>query len=185
MEGGMSENLVSASTVLLFGRVVEDLEIKPAADSGGLVRLGVDQPLQEQLEPEDPESKPSFARIYAFSYEGHYYDLAKPALFLVHGQGTNVQPTAEHTGLVTETHEFSTDIKVWAYDKSDLSIRLDPETGTFEQILLEAEITPERTRVQYSGQGVRFSGQGVRFSGQGVRFSGQGARARGTRGSDD
>jgi hypothetical protein len=184
MESGMSERLVSASTVLLFGRVVEDIEIKSSASSGGLARSGVNQLLQNELAAASPEPTPNFARIYAFSYEGHYYDLAKPALFLVHGPGTDVEPTAEHTGLVTDTHEFSTDIKVWAYDKTDLSIRLDPETGTFEQILLEAEANPERTRVQYSGQGARFSGQGVRFSGQGVRFSGQGARVRGNR-SDD
>lgn len=46
-------------------------------------RLGSNNFLQAQLA--SPGAR--LARIYAFSYEGHYYDLAAPALFVVHGPG--------------------------------------------------------------------------------------------------
>ena len=188
----MSEKLINVSTILLFGRVVEDVELKQTSgrkekggDAAAMAHRSANHLLQREMEADDAGSKPNFARIYAFSYEGHYYDLAKPALFLVHGPGSKVTPATEHTGLPADTQDFAPDIKVWAYDKSDLSIRLDPESGTFEQILLQAEQSAERVRVQYSGQGVRFAGQGVRFAGQGVRFAGQGARLRGGSGNDD
>ena len=35
------------------------------------------------------------------------------------------------------------DMKVWVYDKGDFSMRLDVETGTFEHILLDAELDEE------------------------------------------
>ena len=41
------------------------------------------------------------------------------------------------------------DMKVWVYDKGDFSMRLDVETGTFERILLEAELDEEA----WSGSG--------------------------------
>jgi hypothetical protein len=34
-------------------------------------------------------------------------------------------------------------MRVWVYDKGDLSMRLDAETGTFEQILLSAEVSAD------------------------------------------
>ena len=46
-------------------------------------RLGGNNFLQAQLA--SPGAR--LARIYAFSYEGHYYDLGTPAIFLVHGPG--------------------------------------------------------------------------------------------------
>lgn len=160
----MSENLARASTILLFGRVVEDIQIntargsgasaKRAAKSASLGQQGASRALADQVAAEGS----CLARIYAFSYEGHYYDLSKPALFLVHGAGDPVTLTAEYTGLPATCREFAPDIRVWGYDKSDISMRLDPETGTLEQILLDAETTGERVRIQYSGEKVRLRG---------------------------
>jgi hypothetical protein len=53
---------------------------------------------------------------------------------------------------------FSDDMMVWAYDKSDLSIRLDAETGTFEQILLDIELSTDRLGMTFSGKTVRIRG---------------------------
>src|SRR5205823_3491775 len=90
----------------------------------------------------------NFARIYGFSFEGQFYDLPKPAIFLVHGPGETVDANStrrtnlDDSGVVAREWEFSSargqDIRRWDYDKGDFSIRLDIETGPFEAILLEA-----------------------------------------------
>lgn len=132
-------------------------------------RLGRNNFLQAQLLA--PGAR--LARIYAFSYEGHYYDLAKPAIFLVHGPGGdpeawrpgNQLPDArverapsdvDRTGVARTGASFSEDIRVWSYDKGDFSIRLDPETGPLEQILLQTELRSER--IHYAGDRVRLRG---------------------------
>ena len=74
----MPETLLSPSSILLYGRTVTDLQVTPAAVPGRAAQL-----LQGQLSA----SNARFARIYGFSYEGRYYDLSKPAIFLVHGDG--------------------------------------------------------------------------------------------------
>jgi hypothetical protein len=101
-------------------------------------------------------------------------------LFLVHGAGAPVAQTVEHTGLAATARDFATDLLVWAYDKGDMSVRLDISTGTLEQILVEVEANPEGA--QFAGQAAR-----IRFAGQAARmqFAGQAARLRGNRSSDD
>ena len=99
---------------------------------------------------------PCLAKIYGFSYEGNYYDLARPAIFLVHGDGDSLteksrrpNPTSNPSraphepsdiGLSVAGFQFADDIRIWFYDKGDFSIRLDVSTGMLEDILLEAEI---------------------------------------------
>ncbi|MFK0688840.1 hypothetical protein ACFX5Q_11615 [Mesorhizobium sp. IMUNJ 23033] len=91
-----------------------------------------------------------FARIYGFSFEGNYYDLGRPILFLVHGDGELVaeelgkfsparspSPTGL-TGFAAADFEFSDGLRVWSYDKADYTIRMDVETGMFEDVLLAA-----------------------------------------------
>lgn len=180
----MSENLARASTILLFGRVVEDVQInaprvssaKRAAKSASLGQQGATHALADQIAAEGS----CLARIYAFAYEGTYFELARATLFLVHGAGDEVLSTIETSGVAVASDKFASDVRVWAYDKADLSVRLDVETGMLEQILLDLEIG--------TGQG-RFSGQLTR-SGQLARAgqlarSGQLARIRGNRGGDD
>jgi len=94
----------------------------------------------------------AFARIYGFSYEGGYYDLPEPVLFLVHGDGISATadnaPTASPhaarapldptvTGVAAAHFQFADEIRVWSYDKADYTIRMDVLTGMFEQVLLE------------------------------------------------
>ena len=199
------ETLLSPSNVLLYGRIVTDLQLvnppvdpptperyPPGADIGDLPppppvppRLGRNNFLEDQLR--DPNAQ--LARIYGFSYEGHYYDLTTPTIFLVHGPGVDPQAwrplpprdrvsrapaDADLTGVAGMTGTFSEDMRVWSYDKGDFTIRMDIETGPFEQTRLEAEVVAEEMQAYYSGQKVRASGQKVRASGQKVRGPGSG-----------
>ena len=103
---------------------------------------------------EDQVKGGRFARIYGFSYEGNYYDLPRPALFLVHGEGDLVTqdpadprlvpfpsrapaPTSL-TGIAAAGYDFADGLRVWSYDKGDYTIRMDVETGMFEDVLLDA-----------------------------------------------
>jgi hypothetical protein len=163
-ENSMPETLLTSHAVLLYGRKVLGVTLAKAseamamtagetADTGAVIEtaeapapLGSNKFLEHQLEAEDA----CLARIYAFSFEGHYYDLPKPAIFLVHGDGSDPEATrpansragrapadADRTGVANSPGSFSEDIRVWTYDKGDFSLRLDPDSGTLEQILLE------------------------------------------------
>lgn len=188
----MPETLLSPSNLLLYGRLVQDLAIRRVAHNPAAgPRVGGNALLDAQLGRPDAE----FARIYGFSYEGHYYDLAKPALFLVHGPGEIAEErvgagapadgapvTTDRTGVDTQDDAHPQDMRVWSYDKGDFSIRLDIETGPFDQILLDMEL--EADRRSYAGADVRMRGADVRMRGADVRMRGADVRAR-TRGSSD
>jgi hypothetical protein len=140
----MVETLLAPSSIKLFGRAVTDLTVTPNTSTP----IGNNAFLKNQL----ASGTPQFARIYGFSFEGHYYDLPKPAMFLVHGDG--VEPdfkahdrtTVDASGVVAREWELSSsaagakDLRIWEYDKGDFSIRLDIETGQLEDILLEATL---------------------------------------------
>jgi Pentapeptide repeats (8 copies) len=105
---------------------------------------------------------PNLARIYGFSFEGAYYGLPRPSIFLVHGLGSQVgswpyPSTVEQSGVAAREWDFSgptgfvpnqpanpplppnpNDLWYWEYEKGDFSIRFDTEAGPFEQILLVA-----------------------------------------------
>ena len=108
-------------------------------------RNGLPSQVQQQLGYD-----PAFARIYGFSFEGTYYNLPRPVIFLVHGEG---QPASEVKGRINRARapgepsltgvgeadfQFSDEILVWSYDKADYTIRMDVETGMFEDVLLAA-----------------------------------------------
>jgi hypothetical protein len=195
----MAETLLSPSTVLLSGRKVYDLTIKreipvpgeppPPLSDRPPPRLGDNNFLQKQLEAEHS----TFARIYAFSYEGTYYDLAKPAIFLVHGDGTaadkipapdrfgrriaRTPADADRTGTASQAGSFADDMLVWSYDKGDFSIRLDIETGTWEDVLLAIELGGGGMAAS-SGAQARISGAQARIGGAQARISGAQARIR-------
>jgi Pentapeptide repeats (8 copies) len=108
-----------------------------------------------------PNTEPNFARIYAFTFEGAIYTLPRPSIFLVHGAGaaldiTNAntaanqvnRSTMDQAGVIAREWEFSasqplgqqSDLRYWEYEKGDFSLRLDPEAGPLEQILLVAAL---------------------------------------------
>jgi hypothetical protein len=146
-------------------------------------RHGTNRQLAEQLEGA------CFARIYGFSYEGYYYDLARPTLFLVHGDGDEVTPgdavnnatraprEPSVSGILSADFQLANDIRVWSYDKADYTIRMDLETGMFEQVLLDFELGPDAAFA--SGANARVSGANARVSGANARVSGANARVAG------
>ena len=143
-----------------------------------------------------------FARIYGFTYEGDYFDLPSPTLFLVHGDGelvsqepntgrpaqmgiafpSNVSRAPRDPslgGMGAANFQFADDIRVWDYDKSDYTIRMDVCTGMFEQVLLDATLGDG----SFGVSGAKVSGakvSGAKVSGakvSGAKVSG--AKARG------
>jgi|AACY02.2.fsa_nt_gi hypothetical protein len=163
MATGDGDTLLSDSSVWLFGRVMRDLALASDAER----RKMYAPPSARGADPAAPRvasnaflaealARPGakLARIYAFSYNAMIQDLAKPALFLVHGEGEppeaesgggkNTPPwragPSERTGLGLQDDAFAGGIRVWAYDRADFTIRLDMETGTIERLLLENEL---------------------------------------------
>lgn len=204
----MAETLLSPSKILLYGREMADIIIDQAYKDNNAYEQEVKgqnkflaKQFSQLITPNTNPAKPPIptnpdlrlARIYAFSFEGHYFDLAKPAIFVVHGDGAAAEDShvdkkqprgpdsADKTGVATEGYSFSHDMRVWEYEKSDLSLRLDTFSGTFEQILLEAEIRPDRSASYVSGFDARVSGFDARVSGFDARVSGFDARGRGRR----
>jgi hypothetical protein len=132
---------------------------------------------------------PKLARIYSFSFEGGYYALPKPPLFLVHGNGLpvgnwNGPSTVDQSGVSGREWDFSgntgtgispttNDLFYWEYEKGDFSLRLDLDAGPFEQILLQ---------MAFRGAGV--SGAGVSGAGvSGAGVSGAGVSGAGVSGA--
>ena len=151
------ESVLGLQAVYLFGKEISDLKIGGPRPSQGddLIEKASTNFFRNQFE--DRNAK--LARIFAFSYEGYMYELARPSLFLVHGPGDDPDLPAPgnpdlqrlsrapgrivRTGVGRQSGEFSMDIRVWVYDRSDFSMRLDVETGTLEHILLNAELDGE------------------------------------------
>jgi hypothetical protein len=146
-------------------------------------RAGVIGELEQQL----IIASACFARIYGFSFEGTYYELPRPVLFLVHGDGIEATEARNRvrgivnrarglgdpslTGIAAADFQFAEDLRVWSYDKADYTIRMDVETGMFEQVLLD---------IFFGGGGPGVSGARV----SGARVSGarvSGARVSGAR----
>lgn len=109
--------------------------------------LGSNRFLEQQL------TEAVVARIYGFTYEGTYYDLPRPTLFVVHGEGERASlasqvGTEAHltraprdpsvSGVGAADFQLAEEIHVWSYDKADYTIRMDVDTGMFEQVLLDA-----------------------------------------------
>ncbi|WP_424980197.1 hypothetical protein [Leisingera sp. S232] len=137
-----------------------------------------------------------FARIYGFAYEGTYFELPEPTLFLVHGEGksaTDDMPgnqgaraplSPSVTGVASAEYQIANDIRVWDYDKADYSIRMDVMTGMLEQVLLDVYFGggPDVSGAKVSGakvSGAKVSGAKV----SGAKVSGakvSGAKARGS-----
>jgi hypothetical protein len=200
----MPETLLSPSKIILYGRKVLDLQIlqqvqvpnpNPPPENLDVdlhpQGLGSNDHLREQLTDQGAgRPAPILARIYAFSFEGHSWDLYKPAIFLVHGDGEPAEPvkpanragrapaTADETGVAAQSYTYSDDMRIWTYEKDDLSLRMDVEAGSFEEILLESVLKVEAQRTA----GARVDTPGARVDLAGARADVAGARVRGNRG---
>ena len=162
-------------------------------------RKGLESQLLGQI---DSSKQPSFARIYAFSFEGYYYELPRPVLFLVHGEGVSASEARTGlfgrprqarapgdpslTGIGQADFQFSDDIMVWSYDKADYTIRMDVETGMFEDVLLAAMLGGGPGGMEAAGMSARgMSARGMSARGMSARgMSARGMSARGGNNSD-
>jgi hypothetical protein len=102
----MPESLMSPSSIKLFGRLIAEIQIVASPNAP---RLGDNNFLLRQLSTDPP---PQLARIYAFSYEGAFYEIPKPPLFAVHGPGEAVgnwdaPSTLDQTGVAGRDWDFS------------------------------------------------------------------------------
>jgi hypothetical protein len=60
------------------------------------------------------------------------------------------------TGLGSQDFDFADDIMVWSYDMADYTIRMDVETGMFEQVLLDAMVAgPDASGMNARGMNAR------------------------------
>jgi uncharacterized protein YjbI with pentapeptide repeats len=181
-----AESLLSPDLIKLIGRPIAELQLNIPGGAGGAANvqaLGGNQFLRAQLNA----ANASLARIYGFSFEGHYYDLTKPVIMLVHGPGEPITwppavgapppvppapaPTVDQAGEAVRDWDFSADLRYWEYEKADFSMRLDVTTGTLEQILLEAAL---------AGMGGSYAGANV----SGANVSGANVRGANLRGAN-
>lgn len=189
----MPETLLSHSNIWLYGRVVEDLNIAGSHNPFVQARVSQNNFVENQLTGEDA----NFARIYGISYEGTYYELPWPVILLVHGDGAEAEsaPGAarvarapdnpDRSGQGAQDFSFADELRVWAYDRADFSIRIDVESGTFEELLIGLLGDGEYPSV--SGAKVRGAKvQGAKVRGAKVRGAKvRGAKLRGPSGGDD
>ncbi len=82
-----------------------------------------------------------------------YTQLTRPVILLVHGEGETAPPSAaqlkqgtltaatpvDNSGVAAKEWEFSTDVKIWEYDRADFSLRLDIDSGPLDRILIDRE----------------------------------------------
>lgn len=196
------ETLLSHSRVWIFGRPLKDVSIinnynaivpnKPedANDYDTPAFLGNNFLLSQLTKP-----GALLARIYSFSFEARFFELDTPAIYLVHGEGMDPEGvsgklTADQrklsrmpgelgrTGLASVSGSFTGDIRAWAYDKEDFTIRMDMSVGTFESTLLSSELGDPDSSIRSSGSVARSSGSVARASGSVARAAGSVARAR-------
>ncbi len=142
----MSKSLLGISAINLYGERIAEITLK-APEEGKGNRAGPVGVLEQQL----TENNPGFARIYGFSFEGAYHHLPHAVLFLVHGGGELVTNRDQGTpndadaprkpeigGVGAADFDHADDIYYWTYDTQDISIRLDAQSGRFEEILISA-----------------------------------------------
>jgi hypothetical protein len=156
----MPETLLTQSAVKMYGRLLRGVRLEPLAATD-VSDLGFNKFLRKQLMAhngaQSEDNEPALARIYAFSFEGAFYNLPRPAIFLVHGDGQPIRGSGTYdagggvnagatvmddSGIPAREFVFETDVVYWEYDKDDLSLRLDSVSGTLDDILVEAALSP-------------------------------------------
>jgi hypothetical protein len=115
----------------------------------------------------EPDQPPALARIYSFSYEGHYYKMPRPLVYMVWGDGEDPDTQkgksgsasfqVRDTGLASKGFKFARDIRVWKMDRLDISIVIDLEVGKLENILLEPVFVALEQEASSSGGGSRMA----------------------------
>jgi hypothetical protein len=141
----MAENLMSPGLIRLYGREFTGLKLGDENDSQSLHPGSAAAPLAAALTKVG--SKPQLARIYAFSFEGRFYILRQPSVFLVHGPGEKVAALTEFSGVAARDWEFEGDVRVWKYDRLDYTLRCDIDTGPLEDLLVNTAALGSRSEL--------------------------------------
>lgn len=87
------------------------------------------------------------------------------------------------TGIAAAHFDFADEMRVWSYDKGDYSIRMDVDTGMFEDVLLAAMLG--------SGGALESSGMNARgmnargMNARGMNARGMNAKGMNARGNSD
>lgn len=84
--------------------------------------------------------------IYAYAYEGHCYDLAKPKIMVLPTMWKIVTPD-DDSGFDAKQNE---DYRVWVVDKLDRCAELELNQGFVEQIVLDSNMPGKRSPRSYS-----------------------------------
>ncbi len=136
---GLDETLLASSQIRLFGRdfVGLTLNLEALAALQGGDPSPRKNPLTDKLQK---GLDPRLARIYGFSFDGNYFKLVKPYVYLVHGDGIEIKERSDiaNVGVEIKDAEFLIGVKMWHYDKVDFSVRIDIVSGWLEEILLDA-----------------------------------------------
>ena len=182
MSGDFNKTLFAPSTIRLFGWFLTGFPPPPApaANAGGLTTVPVN-PAQlaapnasyvgqgglSTAVLRDPNVR--LAYILAYSYAGSFTQLKVPAIFLVsqpaqpvHVAGQPLDPGRFGLAyLDTTAVSFASDLLFWTYNISDPMIRLDPSSGTLQELVIDAETggSHGRRRIDLVGQDGSFSGR--------------------------
>ncbi|MDW3223135.1 MAG: hypothetical protein R8G34_09665 [Paracoccaceae bacterium] len=159
----MSESIFASSSIVLFGREVDDLAvIKKAAATATTFS----------------KDKNQFARIYGFTYDGTYYEIPTPVLFMTSSKGVKAS-TVDVPGPNPKEKKFFESLLAWTVSQKDETVRLDVDQGKFEDVLLAVGIDGMGTGVGANRvSGAKVSGakvSGAKVSGakvSGARISG-------------
>jgi hypothetical protein len=124
--------------------------------------------LEEKLEARngDTGTEPGLARIYGFSFQGNYFKLAMPTVLLVYGNGLSVPPTFNRAalsiiGVEFKDETFASEVRMWAQDQADYSVRIDITSGWLWDVLIEPEMSDANNVT--GGVAPDAGGQGVPF----------------------
>ena len=188
----VGNTLLSASNIILVGFLLKDLKLDTSEANYPPTRNNANNFLGKMLTTDAGGTQnldPGLARIYGFIASGRYVELDAPTIFLVHGEGDDIDNLAgQEISLVVQDFKFphtSDDraAKGWSYDESDFSMTLDVSTGPIAD-LIEAgmgDAAVSGSRVSGSRvSGSRVSGSRV----SGSRVSGSrvsGSRVSGSR----
>lgn len=157
-------------------------------------RRGANRQLEAQM---GPDAK--IARIYGFSYEGSYFNLPEPTLFLVHGEGEIVTQEGKDdgphpsraprevgvTGLAAAGFDFADSLRSWSYDQADYTVRMNVETGMFEQVLLDTMLDGGMDVAGMNARGMNARGMNARgMNARGMNARGMNARGMNARGGN-
>ena len=93
------------------------------------------------------EDEGQFARIYGFSFEGHYYKMPRPVLLLVRDEGRSRSP--ENAAGSGGTRDFDT--RFTGVEAKDWQFGSDLEIGTYNEVLLQS-LTSGRDESGFRGR---------------------------------